>query len=369
MFDLFQMLHSWDQSCRLRLLLGLRGSRHERWPTMEPDVWYSYTAGAAGNNLSVPPYRACFVNNMHKLYLAHVPCIDKLSFLNIDLDRNRHHQIWTGAVETIIQHCPTISELELDLNEWIRPDYLPYIQGRRASLSSLLGNIPRSLRVFHYRASEDGPWKHSMPALNVIPSGTDSMTINLRDLSTHLRELKLNRTTLPFDFLCPLDGTARPILGSLHWPCLEIMELMDVPPWLPSGKWASNHTPEYRAEIESDKWNDRICDAERRWGGTSVMDEEQFHRLLISLGYATQRMPRLKQMVFRMECYCRFTLLLRNNTSVSTLQWHSRVKYRPDSRVAKAWKLDLDGDDMKIECSDMGLCSVMLPKWPPDEPM
>lgn len=75
-----------------------------------------------------------------------------------------------------------------------------------------------------------------MPALNVIPSGIDSTTINLRNLSNHLRELKLNRTTLPFDFLCPLDWEGQPIIGSLHWPYLKTVEIEDVPPWLPSGK-------------------------------------------------------------------------------------------------------------------------------------
>lgn len=75
-----------------------------------------------------------------------------------------------------------------------------------------------------------------MPALNVIPSGIDSTTINLRNISNHLRELKLNRTTLPFDFLCPLDGEGQPIIDSLHWPYLKTVEIEDVPPWLPSGK-------------------------------------------------------------------------------------------------------------------------------------
>ncbi|KAI3092038.1 hypothetical protein CBS147338_8007 [Penicillium roqueforti] len=270
-------------------------------------------------------------------------------------------------MQTIIQHCPTITELELDLNEWVRPDYLQYIQRRRASLASLLGVIPDSLRVLHYNGSEDGPWKHSLPGLNVIPSGIDSLAINLRNLSVHLRELKLARTTLPFDFLCPLDGKGQPIIGSLHWPYLKTLEIQDVPPWLPCGQWTSNHTVEYRAKIENDNWNDRIHDAERRWNGTSVMNDEQFHRLLISLGYATQRMPCLKRMTFRMECYCRFSLHLHNHSNASTLEWQSRAGYQPDSRVAKAWKFDLD--DLRIDSSPLGICSVILPRWPPDEPI
>ncbi|CAI7586627.1 unnamed protein product [Penicillium viridicatum] len=211
---------------------------------MEPDAAHCLTASAYHSfdrytgmrNIPIPPYRARFVNNMPELYLVHVPCIDALTVTNRSHDKNQLHQIWTGAIQTIIEHCPTLTELELDLNEWVRPDYLQYIQGRRASLGSLLGSIPSSLRVFRYKGAEDGPWKHTMPALNVVPSGIDSTAINLRNLSNHLRELKLNRTTLPFDFLCPLDGEGQPVIGSLHWPYLRTLEIEDVPPWLPSGK-------------------------------------------------------------------------------------------------------------------------------------
>lgn len=56
------------------------------------------------------------------------------------------------------------------------------------------------------------------------------MSTNLRNVGTHLRELKLHRTTLSFDFMCPLDGEAELIIGSLHWPYLKTLEIEDVPP-------------------------------------------------------------------------------------------------------------------------------------------
>ncbi|KAJ5876959.1 hypothetical protein N7455_000424 [Penicillium solitum] len=357
------MLHSWNQRCRLSLHLGLRESRHNRWPKAEPDAAHCPTANACRSfdrytgtrHIPIPPYRACFINKTSELYLVHVPCIDTLNVTNRSHDKNQLHQIWTGAIRTIIEHCPTLTELELDLNEWVRPDYLQYIQGRRASLGSLLGSIPSSLRVFRYKGAEDGPWKHTMPALNVIPSRVDSTTINLRNISNPLRELKLNKTTLPFDFLCPLDGEGQPIIGSLHWPYLKTVEIEDT----------STHTAVHRARIENGKFNERMHDPERRWGGGSVIDEEQFHRLLISVGYATQRMPCLKRMEFHMDCYCRFYLFLQNNVSASMLQWQSHIEYHPDTRVAKAWKFDLD--DVRAHSAPFGKCSVILPRWPPDE--
>jgi hypothetical protein len=139
-FDLFQTLHSWSQRCRLSLHLGLRVSRDNRWPIMEPEALHFPTASAYhsvdyAGRLLVEPYRARFVKNMPERFLMRIRCIDKLFFLNRNWDKTPgyyHHQIWTGAVQTIIEHCPTITELELDLNEWVRPDYLQYIQGRRA---------------------------------------------------------------------------------------------------------------------------------------------------------------------------------------------------------------------------------------------
>lgn len=96
-----------------------------------------------------------------------------------------------------------------------------------------------------------------------------------------------------------------------------------------------------------------------------MIDEEQFHRLLISVGYATQRMPCLKE--FHMGCYYRFYLYLQNNVDGSMLQWQSHV-YQPDTRVAKTWKFDLD--DVRVQSTTpFGKCSVTLPRWPPDEPI
>lgn len=60
-----------------------------------------------------------------------------------------------------------------------------------------------------------GRRKPSMSALNVIPSGIDSMSLNLRDLSVHLQELKLKNTAIPFDFMCPLDGEGKPYTGPI----------------------------------------------------------------------------------------------------------------------------------------------------------
>ena len=139
MVDLFQELHSWKQSSRLKLDLGIRGGRVDPAPEPHTEEWdvageylWDYKDG---NRFSTPPYRARFLDTPG---LASVPCIEKLSFTNENWPGGTHHQIWTGAIQTIIQRCPTIYELALNLDEWVRPDHLEYIQARRTGKLCLL---------------------------------------------------------------------------------------------------------------------------------------------------------------------------------------------------------------------------------------
>lgn len=89
--------------------------------------------------------------------------------------------------------------------------------------------------VFDFTNELEEPWKDMLPALNVLSSDTDSLAMTVRDLSINLRTLKLQKTALTLDFLCPIDDFGQPTLPDLHWPHLETIELNDVPRWLPSG--------------------------------------------------------------------------------------------------------------------------------------
>jgi hypothetical protein len=122
MVNLFRELHSWNQSSRLRLDLGVRGRRGDYAPEPHTEDWdvageylWDYKDG---RRFSTPPYRARFLNDT--LGLVSVPCIEKLSFRNENWPGGTHHQIWTGAIQIIIQRCPTIYELALNLDEWVR---------------------------------------------------------------------------------------------------------------------------------------------------------------------------------------------------------------------------------------------------------
>ncbi|KAJ6100023.1 hypothetical protein N7467_001558 [Penicillium canescens] len=58
--------------------------------------------------------------------------------------------------------------------------------------------------------------------------------------------------------------------------------------------------------------------------------EEHFHRLLISMGYAAQRMPSLKILRFEIQSENEFILYFRNTADEITLGWECYPEYQPD---------------------------------------
>ncbi|KAJ5520688.1 hypothetical protein N7463_001141, partial [Penicillium fimorum] len=375
----FQTLSSWDQNSRLTLQLGLRGYRRSEKAAPEPNTYYAEYAGSHictylnGEEKSVPPYRAQFIGED----LANILCINKLVFLN---GPQGHHRMWAGVAQTVVEHCPALTELYLDFDEWVRSDFWLYMRARRdgkhhslsflyisyTAISSLIRAITRSLQTFTYIGDCERPWKDWMPVPNVIPFSIDILTINLRDLSTCLRGFKLGCVILSLDFMWPLndDGHPTPERASLWWPHLETWEACSMPSWSPSDA-------DEQAEIDNiGDWDLGIChgklDIKR-----SIQDEDHFHRLLISLGYAAQRMPRLEymefEMVFKAELDYVFTLEFFNDNDGAILTWDCEFGYRPDSRVARAWGFCLD--DLDIDSPHNGVYSVMPPRWPPNQPI
>jgi hypothetical protein len=140
--DLFGTLELWDKSHRLAVFLVLQG----REPGQEPYTTEDVEAGLYtwdfidGRTQSVPVYRARFHNNGASM-LHDVLCIDRLSFLDTT-ESPRYHQIWAGAAMQIAQCCPTLTELWLNLDEYIRPDHLEYMKERRRGMRLSCSAIP-----------------------------------------------------------------------------------------------------------------------------------------------------------------------------------------------------------------------------------
>ncbi|KAL6228665.1 hypothetical protein BDW75DRAFT_246469 [Aspergillus navahoensis] len=380
---LFHVLGSWDEQIRLLLQIGLLGRQQGR-RALEPATRYFSNAGdyrydyRNGRTRSVPPYRARF--SSADIVLPAVPCVDKLTFANVrfrvskmsedhrvgsddeDEDeasearpRNRWHQVWAGAVFCIAQHCPTVTELSVDLDEWVRPDHLRYIKERRAAVAYGLQALPASLRVLDYAGQQEHPWKETQHALNVLKTETDTLATSLQCISFILRELHLTNVALPMDFLWPLDRSGNPIANpAYHWPYLKSLILDEVPPFLPSGQWLAAPDASDQEEINNiSDWEDEICDYERGFVDRPVLETEQFHRLFISWGHAARHaMPQIAEMKFSLDHSpaIQFTFSAATggdnaeaDRAGATLEWVASCGlYRPDRRVARAWGFELD---------------------------
>ncbi|KJK68654.1 hypothetical protein P875_00075827 [Aspergillus parasiticus SU-1] len=385
---LFETLSSWNQSHRLSLELGLLGCQIGEEPEPEPYTWYFPVAGEYrydyrnGREMSVPPYRARLHNNDASV-LAYAPCVDKLFFMNESSGgesnlRHRFHQIWAGTVAQIVQHCPTITQLYINLNEWVRPDHIEYIRARRDGksrsfplpssfrspiyaipyalcVSELFKSAPRSLKVLHYSNQYEEPWKDVLPALNVMSTETDTFTINLRVLSTVLQELKLYNTSLSSDFLWPLDKA----------------EIDDVPPFLPSGKWLALPTPEEQARLdepddEISSPDDVIWDYDRGYARRQMVNNEEYNRFFTSMGHAARHMPRLKFIKFHLEHSTWLDFSFRTDSDPITAKWYSDATpaYHPDERVAEAWGFPIEDFHFDPEEFDT---IVNFDCWPPED--
>ncbi|KAI2829626.1 hypothetical protein CBS147321_6783 [Aspergillus niger] len=367
-FKLFQVLSTWDRNNRLYLELGLVGHQpgEEPFTSYCPDAWEYTWDFTNGRTKAIKPYRAYFPENDASM-LPYVFCIDTLAFVDLwDTDNGlRDHQIWARAIFQIVQHCPTIMELRIDLDYQTRPDQLEYLQARRQAISDGLTMVPSSLKVFDFTNELEAPWKDMMPALNVLSSDTDSLATTMRDLSINLRSLKLHNTALTLDFLCPIDSDGKPTIPDLHWPHLETIELNYVPCWLPSGKWLTHPTPEYEARIAAiEDWEWIICHSEEGFVDRPVFETEQFHRLFISMGHAAQRMPRLTSIIFQLNSSVHLRFDFRVTTGRNAIAtWFSQVDYRPDHRVAAAWNFS----EKDLELVDFGQAySVRFTNWPPN---
>ncbi|RAH43466.1 uncharacterized protein BO95DRAFT_483949 [Aspergillus brunneoviolaceus CBS 621.78] len=357
---LFRTLSDWDPGLRLTLQLLISG----REETLEPNTYDCTFTGPVPWSfpdewiLAVPFYRASF-GHSDPPTLPVVPCMDQLRFSD-NSEFDFLSEIW-----------------RLNMQEHVKPDHLNYIQARRRGnkLTSTDSQRLGTLSSFEY------PWKWSMPGLNLLGCDHDMLSLNLRNLSINLRRLNLDEVSLAADVLFPLDEQGNPLPESLslHWPHLEVLNLC-VPPVLPTGKHSSNmatihispsfigrwvtlHLPERQKELDAiEDWSGIIRDVERGNGNRELLDTEHFQRVLISLGHAARRMPKLTSLDYAIDCSPQFEL------SVVFIPYESAdlilySKHRPDKRAAMAWNCPFENLPATVGIP-WGLTAVISP-WPP----
>ncbi|PWY95423.1 hypothetical protein BO94DRAFT_606836, partial [Aspergillus sclerotioniger CBS 115572] len=151
--DLFKTLATWNEQHRLSLEITVLGYKTcvEYDTEWAPDA-YDYTWNMRlGHEFALPPYRARFLDD-DVSKLVDVPCIDRITFPNKDDlhgTTKLRHQTWVGAMFEIIEHCPTLTEAHLDLDEYVRPDHDDLIRERRQALAEGLLKLPRTLKKLH----------------------------------------------------------------------------------------------------------------------------------------------------------------------------------------------------------------------------
>ncbi|KAL3455860.1 hypothetical protein BJX64DRAFT_294641 [Aspergillus heterothallicus] len=352
---LFMLLSSWPASLHVSLELSLHGEKlcEEEPGTCEAIDTREFDYEIQDGSDIVPPYLAAFVDESH-ISILKSACIKRLSF-----PRYQEHQIGAGAALQIASCCSELTELELGLDYYIRPDHLELIQARRhgrpilaaiflqnfsldiVSVEISLGfeRVPASLRVLKYYGQIEEPWIECLPALKLIPdTGIDLFSINLRQVSYQLRELYISATAVDTDFLCPLDNHNMPTsnISAALWPNLEKLTLKQYPPVLPSGVWLMNLTPEGQAEFDAITDMAYAILTDGSAPGRCIMDHESFHRVFISLGYATRGMPRLREINFSLGWHVHLYFTFVKRSARATLRWRDGP-YSPDERVARAW--------------------------------
>jgi hypothetical protein len=94
--------------------------------------------------------------------------------------------------------------------------------------------LPPTLRVFRYENRSENVWYNDVTGPDLLIGGKDMLGLNLRQLSSHLQELKLTGVILDREFLCPLDGDGKPALPLIEWPHLKVLVYHEMPNFLPS---------------------------------------------------------------------------------------------------------------------------------------
>ncbi|KIA75558.1 hypothetical protein HK57_00661 [Aspergillus ustus] len=337
---LFDVLKTWDNSCRVALQLCVEYS----YTRAEPQTKYSTlgTCSTANAGFMLP-----------NTTIPDVQCITKL---DIGADQSPRDQLYSVSMETqmeVAQHCTRLNEVCVPfLNEGLSGTPESHYDKQRRAFANGLRNLSPSLWVF--RVWEDDG---KLSGLSRHLSGEeDPLATNMGLMSLRLRHLKLYRARLPLDFLFPLDTSSDPIHSSRHWPNLEVLE-NDQAPHVTNAVSTGE-----RELIYAGMLNNSTSPPPRT--------RETFDRLFISSGYAARQMPRLATLDYTTGSgsfsgkYSIFKFSNDQATRTVTATWTSTTGYKPDERVAKAWGFRLS--DMTITYDGASATSkIELSPWLP----
>ncbi|KAL4964283.1 F-box protein [Aspergillus stella-maris] len=202
---LMDYLKCWGELLRLHLVLAISGREQALELGTERDEELREFAGRRNGDLTPRPYRARFLNNGNHLELPTLSSVHQLNFDNRYDIFNPVHRIWPAAALHIASCCPNLHSLFLDIEEYVRPDHVDYMQKGRKALGEGLSSLPASLRVFRVKNRHDDVWHGGQPGSDLFAGAQDIFSHNLRDLSMRLQELDISRTQAALELFCPLN--------------------------------------------------------------------------------------------------------------------------------------------------------------------
>ncbi|ODM15501.1 hypothetical protein SI65_09104 [Aspergillus cristatus] len=171
------------------------------------------------------------------------------------------------------QKMPTLPFVKsFQLHDMKRPQFdhqLSFVYSTVFHMSSmsLLGSVevtdslplvPESVEIFTYSIAthRELSLNPARDAANYLsPNGLDEFSSTFRTFSMQLREVHLENARVSSAFFWP--ETEEDIdKMTLYWPNLEILKILEVPPYTPDGKWILDNDPTkyWEGDLEEDSF-------------------------------------------------------------------------------------------------------------------
>lgn len=319
-------------------------------------------------DMLVPPYNAELLPDTH---LPKAKCVTSLNFPRLYLPdmtpgpktnkdncmNNPENGILVPTVIEIAAACGSLQTL--NLNGEYGTSYASHILRMqiRDKIAIALSQLPSSIKYLQFI----GDWPYCCfggdgPQEDAAFHEVDTLSTAFRELSTRLTSLHTSDEAIFSELFC-VDGTPG-LLGDLRWPYLESLHLDCAWEFLPWGSMQRYAGYDYES-----------------------LDTQYFEDLVEGLGFAAQRMPRLKDVVvdshfFREHQSQGLTLCFREEDGrwKLSLSVYESTVYEPSLRVLEAWKVTSNDLQVRTGIVSEGIdgqgierkyWEATYPSWPP----
>jgi hypothetical protein len=304
----------------------------------------------------VPPYGACLLPD---LYLPRARCVTSLDFPIIDLSNSdilTENSVSLPAVLKITSACGALQRIRLDGTlQRVDDNYgVPYTTPElwtreRDTTAAALTQLPSTIQHVELLGDLIFADYLSTRDTNLSFHRQDSLSTALRNVSRQLKTLHIKSEAIFPEFFSikTSEGPADP-----HWPRLEVIHLAEI--------YCSS----------------KLFGVLERYADGSSTDEALSDRYIedmyTSLGYAAQKMPKLKHVFVEIE---ESTLSLDSSDGrwILSIMVHEHTTYKPSSRVFEAWKVSRENLQFRTGINADGYDNARFWEttytfWPPLDP-